>query len=115
MEIEHIRYPEDNRPPLNAAFPSANKPHPAKGGAVAALARPSSASATITGTPSIPSGRRIDGGHQQQALGSSAAGGLWRMDVELGDGGDSAPEGHSMGPDGHAHSDEDEALGHGRI
>ena len=99
MEIEHIKYPEDNRPPVNAAVPPANQntlrrpsvtnqaqqqQTPAQAGAVAPPAGPS---ATINGramspgssvTPErtiSPIGRPpngVGGGQQQQGLGGAA-------------------------------------------
>jgi hypothetical protein len=100
MEIEHIKYPEDNRPPVNAAVPPANQntlrrpsvtnqaqqqqTQPAQAGAVAPPAVPS---ATINGRAMSPGssvgpertispvGRPpngVGGGQQQQGLGSAA-------------------------------------------
>jgi len=70
MEIEHIEYREDNRPPVNATVPSAHA------GAVAGLAGPSSGSATIDGRTrpfsTSPFGRPFDG-HEQQAFGTAGA------------------------------------------
>lgn len=96
MEIEHIKYPEDSRAPVNAAVPLANqntlrKPsvtnqaqqQPAQAGAVAPLAGTSPGSATVNGRAMSPGSTASGvipertmspvGRGQQQGFGSAAA------------------------------------------
>jgi hypothetical protein len=124
MEIEHIEYREDNRPPVNAAVSSGNQNNYAQhAGAVAALAGPSSGSAIIDGrtmSSSSPFGRFNDGGHKQQGFGTAAAAvELSRFDVmKSRDGGDSAPVaylGRTGGWDDREGAEALEGHGPGRI
>lgn len=100
MEIEHIKYPEDNRPPVNAAVPPANQNtlrrpsvtnqaqqqqalQQVQQQAQATVAPTSSTSATVNGrvmSPGVipertisPVGRPSNGVGGQQAFGSAAA------------------------------------------
>jgi hypothetical protein len=103
MKIEHIKYPEDNRPPVNAAVPAANQntlrrpsvtnqgqqqQGQGQAGATAPQAAPSSGSAIINGRAMSPGsgvvqertmspvGRPpngVGGGHQQQGFVTPAA------------------------------------------
>ena len=116
MEIEHVEYREDNRPPVNVAFPSAKQnkfAQPVHVGAIAALAGPSSASGGINGRTmysSSPFRRSLDvGGHKQQA--AAPMGGP----IELGDGGYSAPMRRPGGWADREEVDAEDLEGHGRI